>query len=124
MIRTYVKEVYGHRYMARFSLFSLRHRYEGNFDEVFFSGLPVVMTSPPQHSKSVFTSPTQKTETTPSSRVSTGGVRSTSRVSSSRKASSTPSLPEATTDGAKPLVESFEQTVSADNLSAKQVRMF
>ena len=82
------------------------------------------MTSPPQHSKSVFTSPTQKTETTPSSRVSTGGVRSTSRVSSSRKASSTPSLPEATTDGAKPLVESFEQTVSADNLSAKPVRMF
>jgi hypothetical protein len=48
--------------------------------------------------------------------------RSYPKVSSSRKASSTPSLPEATTDGAKPLVESFEQTVSADNLSSKQVR--
>jgi hypothetical protein len=34
--------------------------------------------------------------------------------------SSTPSLPEATTEAAKPLMESFEQTVSADNLSAKQ----
>ena len=86
----------------------------------FVSGLPVVVTSPPQLSKSVFTSPTQKTETTPSSSRSTG-VRSTARVSSSRKASSTPSLPEATTDGAKPLMESFEQTVSADNLSAKKV---
>lgn len=48
--------------------------------------------------------------------------RSYPKVSSSRKASSTPSLPEATIDGAKPLVESFEQTVSADNLSSKQVR--
>ena len=44
------------------------------------------------------------------------------KVSASRKASSTPSLPDhlEKTDGAKPLVESFEQTVSADNLSAKQ----
>ena len=91
-----------------------------------FKGLPVVVTSPPQHSKSVFTSPTQKTDTTSSasasaSRTSTGGVRSSARVSSSRKASSTPSLPEATTESAKPLEQSFEQTVSADNLSAKQV---
>ena len=37
-------------------------------------------------------------------------------MSASRKASSTPSLPEAT-DGAKSLMESFEQTTSADNLT-------
>ena len=36
-----------------------------------------------------------------------------------RKAASTPSLPEATT-GSKSLVESFEQTVSADNLSRRE----
>merc|ERR1719220_3058586 len=43
-----------------------------------------------------------------------GGVKA--RPLTGRKAASTPSLPEATT-GSKSLVESFEQTVSADNLS-------
>jgi len=38
----------------------------------------------------------------------------------SRKSSSTPSLPEAT-DDAKPSVASLEQAASADNLAAKQV---
>ena len=43
------------------------------------------------------------------------------KVSASRKASSTPSLPEAT-DGAKSLMESFEQTTSADNLTTSEAK--
>lgn len=39
----------------------------------------------------------------------------------SRKSSSTPSLPEATDSQARPSVASMEQAASADNLSAKQV---
>merc|ERR1719234_1700791 len=46
-----------------------------------------------------------------------GGVKA--RPLTGRKAASTPSLPEATT-GSKSLVESFEQTVSADNLSRRE----
>ena len=46
-----------------------------------------------------------------------GGGRA--RPLTGRKAASTPSLPEATT-GSKSLVESFEQTVSADNLSRRE----
>lgn len=42
-------------------------------------------------------------------------------MSASRKASSTPSLPEAT-DGAKSLMESFEQTTSADNLTTSEAK--
>jgi len=45
--------------------------------------------------------------------------RSQSRPLTGRKAASTPSIPEATGPG-KPLVESFERTVSADNLSSTE----
>lgn len=101
---------------------SYRMGAEGKFDlklaPSYELGLSSSSSQQQQQSKSVFTSPQQKTETTSSARSS---AKTVPRVSASRKASSTPSLPEATgstTDGAKPLMESFEQTVSADNLSS------
>ena len=57
----------------------------------------------------------------PSTSVTTAGAvkpdRPQARPLTGRKAASTPSIPEATT--CKPLSESFEQTVSADNLSSQ-----
>ena len=73
-------------------------------------------SSPPSaSSRSMFTSPrSDVTKVTSSS-------KSATKVSASRKASSTPSLPEAT-DGAKSLMESFEQTASADNLTTSEAK--
>ena len=69
----------------------------------------------------VFTSPSTTCSTsTTSSLSSTAAVkpdRPQARPLTGRKAASTPSIPEATT--CKPLSESYEQTVSADNLSSQ-----
>jgi len=69
--------------------------------------------------KAMFTSPPTSTVTTPTSRSTEPLLkpeRPQARPLTGRKAASTPSIPEATTG--KPLMESFEQTVSADNLSS------
>merc|ERR1711994_1170900 len=63
----------------------------------------------------VFTSPMSNTAVTSSGAVKPD--RPQARPLTGRKAASTPSIPEATT--CKPLMESFEQTVSADNLSGQ-----
>jgi E3 ubiquitin-protein ligase HECTD1 len=91
---------------------------------------------PPPPPPCQYTSPGQGAET--ATVASAAGVKATPRVfpPGGRKAMSTPSLSESSPAvgggsaagaggvgaGAKPLVESFEQTVSADNLTAKQVR--
>ena len=64
--------------------------------------------------KAVFTSPATSTATTPAVKPDRPPQ---ARPLTGRKAASTPSIPEATT--CKPLMESFEQTVSADNLSSQ-----
>jgi len=93
---------------------SYRMGAEGKFDLKLSPGYePESLTGAPSGNKAVFTTPATSTATTaavkpdrpPQARPLTG-----------RKAASTPSIPEATTG--KPLVESFEQTVSADNLSS------
>ena len=93
---------------------SYRMGAEGKFDLKLSPGYePESLTGATSGNKAVFTTPATSTATTaavkpdrpPQARPLTG-----------RKAASTPSIPEATTG--KPLVESFEQTVSADNLSS------
>ncbi len=100
---------------------SYRMGAEGKFDLKLAPSYESSLRSPPSaSSRSMFTSPKSETKTVGS------GSSSKSKVSAcSRKASSTSSLPEATTsvtDGAKSLMESFEQTVSADNLSASEAK--
>ena len=65
--------------------------------------------------KAVFTSPSATGTATTS--VVKADRPPQARPLTGRKAASTPSIPEATTY--KPLTESFEQTVSADNLSSQ-----
>merc|ERR1719209_2130019 len=93
---------------------SYRMGAEGKFDLKLSPGYePESLTGASSGNKAVFTTPATSTATTaavkpdrpPQARPLTG-----------RKAASTPSIPEATTG--KPLVESFERTVSADNLSS------
>jgi E3 ubiquitin-protein ligase HECTD1 len=95
---------------------SYRMGAEGKFDlklapnyEASLNNSASISSPPSVSSRSMFTSPkSDGTKVTSSCKTAT-------KVSASRKASSTPSLPEATTDGAKSLMESFEQTTSADN---------
>ena len=96
---------------------SYRMGAEGKFDlklaPSYEASLSSASTPPSASSRSMFTSPKSETTTKSSSKAP--------KVSASRKASSTPSLPEAT-DGAKSLMESFEQTASADNLSSSEAK--
>jgi len=83
---------------------SYRMGAEGKFD---LKLAPVSETGGTQSSGGlVFTSPPTNTSVTQA------------RPLTGRKAASTPSIPEAAGTGNKPLAESFEQTVSADNLSS------
>lgn len=93
---------------------SYRMGAEGKFDLKLAPSYEASLSSPPcASSRSMFTSPKSETKTSSSSSSKAPKVSACSR-----KASSTSSLPEATTDGAKSLKESFEQTASADNLSS------
>merc|ERR1719228_3009966 len=86
---------------------------EGKFDLKLSPGYEPESVTGATSGKAVFTSPATSTATTPAVKPDRPPQ---ARPLTGRKAASTPSIPEATTG--KPLVESFEQTVSADNLSS------
>eukprot|EP00095_Tigriopus_kingsejongensis_P011031 maker-scaffold109_size355148-snap-gene-1.26 protein:Tk11031 transcript:maker-scaffold109_size355148-snap-gene-1.26-mRNA-1 annotation:"e3 ubiquitin-protein ligase hectd1" len=110
---------------------SYRMGAEGKFDLKLASGpdssagaanlsaAPLAAASLGATQKSQYTSPSQRAETTSALGA---GVKTSPRVlAGGVKASSTPSLNEGQeSNSQKPLMESFEQTVSADNLSAQQ----
>merc|ERR1719315_380310 len=86
---------------------------EGKFDLKLSPGYEPESVTGATSGKAVFTSPATSTATTPAVKPDRPPQ---ARPLTGRKAASTPSIPEATTG--KPLVESFERTVSADNLSS------